>query len=49
MNSNHPILVRPPQILSNQVTLKNNFDMERSDFTETEIVLVQQGWPDPIE
>ena len=43
MNSNHPILVRPPQILSNQVTLKNNFDMERSDFTETEIVLVQQG------
>lgn len=43
MNSNHPILVRPPQILSNQVTLKNIFDMERSDLAETEIVFVQQG------
>ena len=43
MNLSHPVLVRPPQILSNQVTLKNNFDIERKDLTETEIVLVQQG------
>ena len=43
MNLNHPVLVKPPQVLSNQVTLKNNFDIERRDLSETEIVLVQQG------